>query len=40
VPISNVVGVAFVTVWPIERAGLLHNPAKTFADVPAPTATS
>ncbi|MDM7856074.1 signal peptidase I [Cellulomonas sp. MW4] len=40
VPISNVVGVAFVTVWPIERAGLLHNPAKTFEDVPAPTATN
>jgi signal peptidase I len=34
VPIDNVVGVAFVTVWPIERMGLLRNPTSTFADVP------
>jgi len=23
-----------VTVWPIERMGLLRNPTSTFADVP------
>ncbi|WP_235518447.1 signal peptidase I [Cellulomonas sp. Leaf334] len=34
VPIANVVGMAFVTVWPIQRAGLLHNPTGTFSDVP------
>ena len=34
VPIANVVGMAFVTVWPIERVGILHNPTSTFADVP------
>lgn len=34
VPIDNVVGMAFVTVWPIERMGLLRNPTSTFADVP------
>ena len=34
VPIDNVVGMAFVTVWPIERLGLLRNPTSTFADVP------
>ena len=36
VPIRNVVGVAFVTVWPFDRAGLLHNPGATFAAVPTP----
>ncbi|MGY4644271.1 signal peptidase I [Cellulomonas sp. URHB0016] len=36
VPIGNVVGVAFVTVWPLERAGLLSNPDETFTDVPNP----
>ena len=35
VPVANVVGMAFVTVWPIERMGLLRNPTSTFADVPA-----
>jgi len=34
VPVDNVVGMAFVTVWPIERMGLLRNPTSTFADVP------
>jgi signal peptidase I len=34
VPITNVVGMAFMTVWPIQRAGLLHNPTSTFSDVP------
>lgn len=36
VPVSDVVGRAFVTVWPFGRAGLLRNPAGTFAEVPAP----
>jgi signal peptidase I len=40
VPMSNVVGVAFVTVWPFDRAGVLHNPGSTFNPVPDPTATS
>ena len=35
VPMGDVVGVAFVTVWPIDRMGLLRNPGATFADVPA-----
>ncbi|WP_369796718.1 signal peptidase I [Cellulomonas sp. URHE0023] len=34
VPVSNVVGTAFVTVWPLERFGLLRNPSSTFSDVP------
>lgn len=37
VPIANVVGTAFVTVWPLERFGLLRNPGSTFADVPDPS---
>ncbi|MFC4614015.1 signal peptidase I [Cellulomonas algicola] len=37
VPIKNVVGVAFVTVWPLDRAGLLRNPSATFEDVPDPS---
>nr|WP_034609504.1 signal peptidase I [Cellulomonas sp. URHD0024] len=37
VPISNVVGTAFVTVWPLERFGVLHNPSSTFAGVPDPS---
>ncbi|GIG28014.1 signal peptidase I [Cellulomonas marina] len=36
VPISDVVGVAFVTVWPLDRATILRNPSATFAEVPAP----
>ena len=35
-PIDNVVGMAFVTVWPLDRATILHNPTETFADVPEP----
>ncbi|AEE45641.1 signal peptidase I [Cellulomonas fimi] len=35
VPVANVVGVAFVTVWPLDRAGLLRNPTAAFEDVPA-----
>lgn len=34
VPIANVVGIAFVTVWPVDRFTLLQNPSATFADVP------
>jgi signal peptidase I len=36
VPINDVVGKAFVTVWPLDRAKLLHNPSSTFAGVQAP----
>jgi signal peptidase I len=36
VPIKDVVGRAFVTVWPLDRAGLLRIPSATFAKVPAP----
>ncbi|WP_315097499.1 signal peptidase I [uncultured Cellulomonas sp.] len=35
VPVDNVVGMAFVTVWPVERMGPLRNPTSTFTDVPA-----
>ncbi|MFS0702112.1 signal peptidase I [Cellulomonas sp. 179-A 4D5 NHS] len=35
-PVENVVGTAFVTVWPFDRAGTLTNPSDTFADVPDP----
>lgn len=38
IPTENVVGVAFVTVWPVDRWGALRNPGATFADVPAATA--
>jgi signal peptidase I len=36
VPIKDVVGKAFIKVWPTSRFGLLHNPTGTFATVPAP----
>jgi signal peptidase I len=36
VAIDDVVGRAFVKVWPLDRAGLIRNPASTFARVPAP----
>ncbi|WP_278237058.1 signal peptidase I [Isoptericola sp. AK164] len=35
VPLDNVVGNAFVIMWPFEDARLLRNPADVFADVPA-----
>lgn len=35
VPIDNVVGVAQVRMWPLDRLGVLRNPGATFADVPA-----
>lgn len=34
IPMSNVVGVAFLTLWPLDRATVLRNPGDTFADVP------
>lgn len=34
IPMANVVGVAFVTVWPAHRWGALRNPGSTFAEVP------
>lgn len=34
VPIDQVVGAAFVTVWPVDRWQLLRNPGATFAEVP------
>nr|WP_202628039.1 signal peptidase I [Cellulomonas sp. APG4] len=33
VPVDNVVGVAFVTLWPLDRVQLLRNPGATFAEV-------
>lgn len=38
IPEENVVGVAFVTVWPVDRWQVLRNPGPTFAEVPAGTA--
>lgn len=37
VPMSNVVGVAQVTIWPIDRWTVLRNPGATFASVPDPS---
>jgi signal peptidase I len=37
VPLKDVVGVAFVKVWPIDRIGTLTNPARTFTAVPSPS---
>ncbi len=37
IPEANVVGKAFVTVWPLDRAKVLHNPGATFEDVPDPS---
>jgi signal peptidase I len=36
IPADNLVGVAFVTVWPVDRWTVLRNPGPTFAQVPAP----
>lgn len=36
VPMENVVGTAFVKVWPIPDMGLLRNPGSVFSGVPAP----
>ncbi|QCB95343.1 signal peptidase I [Cellulomonas shaoxiangyii] len=37
VPVDNIVGVAFVTVWPVDRVTVLRNPSDTFAGVPDPS---
>ncbi|QGQ19675.1 signal peptidase I [Cellulomonas sp. JZ18] len=37
VPMDNIVGVAFVTVWPLDRVTVLRNPSDTFAGVPDPS---
>ena len=37
IPMDNVVGKAFVVVWPLDRAKILHNPGETFQDVPDPS---
>ncbi|MCG2803057.1 MAG: signal peptidase I [Cellulomonas sp.] len=37
VPMSDVVGVAFVTVWSLDRLSLLRNPGAVFASVPNPS---
>ncbi len=37
IPMANVVGVAFVIVWPADRWTILRNPGATFADVPNPS---
>lgn len=34
VPLKNVVGVAFVILWPVDHWTLLRNPGDTFAEVP------
>jgi signal peptidase I len=36
VPIHDVVGKAFIKVWPMDRIGPLRNPSSTFAGVSAP----
>ncbi|GAA1727648.1 hypothetical protein GCM10009809_24210 [Isoptericola hypogeus] len=36
VPVDNVVGSAFATVWPLTDATLLRNPGDVFAEVPEP----
>ncbi len=37
IPEANVVGTAFVIVWPVDRWTVLHNPGATFAHVPNPS---
>lgn len=34
IPMDDVVGVAFLTLWPVDRWTVLHNPGDTFRDVP------
>lgn len=36
VPVSNVVGTAFVKVWPLTDLTLMRNPGDVFAEVPEP----
>ncbi len=40
VPLDNVVGTAFVKVWPWDRTGWLKNPSEVFEDVPEPETAS
>ncbi|MBU5422235.1 signal peptidase I [Cellulomonas hominis] len=35
-PLDDVVGTAFLTVWPLDRLHALRNPGAVFADVPDP----
>ena len=37
VPISDVVGVVFVTIWPVDRLSTHRNPGSVFAHVPDPS---
>lgn len=37
VPIEDVVGTAFVVLWPLDRLAVLRSPAQTFAEVPPGT---
>jgi len=37
IPEANVVGKAFVLVWPLDHTKILHNPGDTFRDVPDPS---
>lgn len=34
IPVSNVVGTAFVVIWPFDDAAVLRNPGATFEQVP------
>jgi signal peptidase I len=37
VPVADVVGTAFVTLWPVDRIGALRNPGDVFDAVPDPS---
>lgn len=36
ISLSEVVGIAFVKIWPVSRWSTMRNPGDTFADVPEP----
>jgi len=38
VPLDDVVGAAFVTMWPVDRWQVLRNPSDVFDEVPDPSA--
>ena len=40
IPVSEVVGVSFVKIWPVSRWSVMRNPGATFADVPEPSAAT
>ena len=40
IPVANVVGVAFVKIWPVDRWATMRNPGATFTDVPEPAAAA